>query len=74
MSNSNKSFNSKYDATPKYEEIKKSKAGAGLCFLFMNFENRLVKYIMEKQGLAEMFDDKGIQDAVEGKAQNCAFL
>lgn len=30
------------------ETIKKTNGGYGLSFLFTNFENRLVKYIMEK--------------------------
>ena len=44
----NKSVNIHDSVSRASETIKKTNAGYGLSFLFTNFENRLVKYIMEK--------------------------
>lgn len=56
---------------------KKPLPGAGLCHKFMNFENRLIRYILEKHGFKESTQDYGMpaQDFYNiANASNCNFL
>ena len=58
-------------------QIKKSNAGHGLSFKFTNFENRIVKYILEKHGLQENTEDHGMHISEfipHANASNCTFL
>lgn len=48
-----------------------------MSFKFTNFENRIVKYILEKHGLQENTDDHGmhISEFIQiANASNCTFL
>lgn len=57
---SGKPVNNKENISRASDTIKRTNAGHGLSFMFTNFENRLVKYIMEKQGLNEVYEENGV--------------
>ena len=56
---------------------KKNPPGTGLQFKFANFENRLIRFILEKQGFRESVQDYGMPAADFyniANAANCNFL
>ena len=56
---------------------KKALPGAGLYHKFMNFENRLIRFLLEKQGFKESTQDYGMpnQEFYDiANASNCNFL
>jgi len=56
---------------------RKQLPGAGLLFKFANFENRLIRFILEKQGFKESTQDYGMPAAEFyniANANNCNFL
>ena len=56
---------------------RKQLPGAGLQFKFANFENRLIRFILEKQGFKESYQDYGMPAADFyniANATNCNFL
>ena len=55
----------------------KNQAGAGLNYKFTNFDNRLIRWILEKQGFKESVQDYGMPAADFyniANATNCNFL
>lgn len=56
---------------------KKNTVGSGLTYKFTNFENRLIRWILEKQGFKESTQDYGMpaSDFYNiANATNCNFL
>lgn len=56
---------------------RKNPPGTGLKFKFANFENRLIRFILEKQGFKESTQDYGMPAADFyniANATNCNFL
>ena len=57
--------------------IKKYSAGFGLTFKFTNFENRIVRYVLEKQSFQENIEDHGMHISEfipSANSNNCTFL
>lgn len=56
---------------------KRAYTGSGLLYKFTNFENRLIRWVLEKQGFKESVQDYGMPSADFyniANANNCNFL